>query len=178
MFHQVSQMFLPDVFVMVDPSYHCLKNLHNKVHTLITSGAKIWSCCPTWIYWAGWMCVYLLLCGDGELVAGDQARHLLHAQIEELFTPNHLSEMLLCQHKHQINKNYSRTAGEHSLYFSSQLCFSTFSLIKPVLIPSHLYCHTSSRTYRNPFRQSNKRCSQHTDTHKQNNWVLHTYKPA
>lgn len=45
------------------------------------------------------MQVYLLLCGDGELVAGDQAGHLLHAQIEELFTPDHLSEMLLCQHK-------------------------------------------------------------------------------
>lgn len=59
------------------------------------------------------MCVYLLLCGDGELVAGDQAGHLLHAQIEELFTPNHLSEMLLC-----YEKNYFVTADV------PQLCFS------------------------------------------------------
>jgi len=59
-----------------------------------------WLCCPTCVYWAEWMFVYLLLSGDGELVAGDQAGHLLHAQIKELFTPNHLGEMLLCQQKH------------------------------------------------------------------------------
>lgn len=41
--------------------------------------------------------LYLLLCGDGQLVAGDQAGHLLHAQIEELLTPDHLGEVLLCQ---------------------------------------------------------------------------------
>lgn len=39
---------------------------------------------------------YLLLSGDGELVAGDQVGHLLHAEVEELFTPDHLGEMLLC----------------------------------------------------------------------------------
>lgn len=77
------------------------------------------------------VCVYLLLCGDGELVAGDQAGHLLHAQIEELFTPNHLSEMLLCH-----EKNYFVTADEHNFFFSFCL-FSTCSLIKPVLILSH-----------------------------------------
>lgn len=32
MFHQVSQVFLPDIFIMVNPSYHRLKNLHHKVH--------------------------------------------------------------------------------------------------------------------------------------------------
>lgn len=32
MFHQVSQVFLPDIFIMVNPSYHRLKNLHHKAH--------------------------------------------------------------------------------------------------------------------------------------------------
>lgn len=45
---------------------------------------------------------YLLLSGDGELVAGDQTGHLLHAQIEELFAPNHLSEMLLWSRKTKL----------------------------------------------------------------------------
>lgn len=53
---------------------------------------------------------YLLLRGDGELVAGDQARHLLHAQIEELFTPNHLGEMLLCQAKHGMKISSTMTS--------------------------------------------------------------------
>lgn len=39
---------------------------------------------------------YLLLSGDGELVAGDQVGDLLHAEVQELFTPDHLGEMLLC----------------------------------------------------------------------------------
>lgn len=39
--------------------------------------------------------MYLLLGGDGELVAGDQAGHLLHAQVEELLAPDHLCEVLL-----------------------------------------------------------------------------------
>lgn len=39
--------------------------------------------------------MYLLLGGDGELVAGDQAGHLLHAQVEELLAPDHLREVLL-----------------------------------------------------------------------------------
>lgn len=39
---------------------------------------------------------YLLLRGDGELVAGDQVGHLLHAEVQELLTPDHLGEMLLC----------------------------------------------------------------------------------
>lgn len=38
---------------------------------------------------------YLLLGGDGELVAGDEAGHLLHAQVEELLAPHHLREVLL-----------------------------------------------------------------------------------
>lgn len=50
--------------------------------------------------------VHLLLGGDGELVAGDQAGHLLHAQIEELFAPDNLCEMLLWEtkrHFHSVN---------------------------------------------------------------------------
>lgn len=50
-----------------------------------------------WSYILSRASVYLLLCGNGELVAGNQAGHLLHAQIEELFTPNYLREVLLCQ---------------------------------------------------------------------------------
>lgn len=46
---------------------------------------------------------YLLLWGYGELVAGDKAGHLLHAQIKKLLTPDHLCKMLLCGHKLQIN---------------------------------------------------------------------------
>lgn len=41
------------------------------------------------------MRAHLLLGGDGELVAGDQAGHLLHAKVEELLAPDHLGEMLL-----------------------------------------------------------------------------------
>lgn len=41
------------------------------------------------------MRAHLLLGGDGELVAGDQAGHLLHAEVEELLAPDHLGEMLL-----------------------------------------------------------------------------------
>ena len=110
-FHQVSQVFLPDVFVVVDPSYHSLKNLQSEVHRHTVN--HIWYNClftlPYLIYRAGCVCacvcacvcvcVYLLLCGDGELVAGDQTGYLLHPQIEELFTPDHLSEMLLCREK-------------------------------------------------------------------------------
>lgn len=45
------------------------------------------------------VCTHLLLCGNGELVAGNEAGHLLHPQIEELFTPNDFSEMLFCGDK-------------------------------------------------------------------------------
>ena len=94
------------------------------------------------------VCVYLLLCGDGELVAGDQTGYLLHPQIEELFTPDHLSEMLLCREK------------------KTRLCDSTFSLIKPALILSHPLSHILT----NLFQWSSRRCShtwiyRHTHTH-------------
>lgn len=32
-FHQVSQVFLPNVFIVVDPGYHRLKNLRNQTQT-------------------------------------------------------------------------------------------------------------------------------------------------
>lgn len=121
MFHQVSQVFLPDVFVVVDPSYHSLKNLQNEVHRhfkshLIQSFVHVALpdiasrvCVCLCVCLCVLVCIYLLLCGDGELVAGDQAGYLLHAQIEELLTPDHLSEMLLCRDK----KNYFVTQHFH-----------------------------------------------------------------
>lgn len=38
---------------------------------------------------------HLLLSGDGELVAGDQAGNLLHAQVEELLAADHFRKVLL-----------------------------------------------------------------------------------
>lgn len=38
--HQVSQVFLTDIFVVVDPSYDCFKNLNDNTDTLFMLGTK------------------------------------------------------------------------------------------------------------------------------------------
>lgn len=88
------------------------------------------------------MSVYLLLCGDGELVAGNQAGHLLHAQIEKLFAPNYLGEVLLCQQKHEM-KNKPLNDADEQFFFSP---LST--LIKPVLILSYSLSYILQNTPR------------------------------
>ena len=63
-FHQVSQVFLPDVFVVVDPSYHSLKNLQSEVHRHTVN--HIWYNClftlPYLIYRAGCVCACVCMC--------------------------------------------------------------------------------------------------------------------
>lgn len=89
-FHQVGQVFLSDVLVVVHPGDHRLKHLHRR-------GTQAKVRCVYLLVKATWQDepMYLLLGGDGELVAGDQAGHLLHAQVEKLLAPDHLREVLL-----------------------------------------------------------------------------------
>lgn len=65
---------------------------------------------------------YLLLRGNGEFVAGDEAAHLLQRETQELLSLHHLSEMLLWKKKEtQITDKHFEIMIEIFASFSHQL---------------------------------------------------------